>query len=233
MITLNRIAEEKGYDLRAHLREQHTNLGRFLKQFEPDIEVHNKGASDMLVGIPGAEEKRIEQPRVFRKDVFEAFSQFDKIVYYDKDRDEFVIEPDSSVGLLEGPRITKAAIFEDRAAFAKTQSEPLRGRLVEASAPASALSQFMKVVISGHLQKEWLRFRSLRVADRVTEWALANGIEPRPNWFRKSASVSISPRALLHGLLEQMTDEEIRDLRVSVRAVESLVRRGRLQIGRE
>ncbi|MHB8178531.1 MAG: hypothetical protein ACYDA5_05865 [Vulcanimicrobiaceae bacterium] len=226
-------ASDKGDDLRSYLRSQRMNLGRFLKQFEPSIEVRNKGASDMLVGFPGAKEKRVEQPRAFRKDVFDAFSKFGQSVYYAKTRDQFVADPVDTAGLISGPSITKDTVLADRVAFAQTQPEPLRIKLLTAASADSPLSAFMKIVVGSRIQKDWQRFRSLRVLERVNQWASNNNIDPPSHWFKKMAVSDVSPRALLQGLIQQMTDEEIRDLRVSVRAIESLVRRGRFQVERE
>jgi hypothetical protein len=147
-------------------------------------------------------------------------------------RDQFVLqeaglEAGSDSVAVPGPTITIQTLLDDRAAFAETQSPDIKASLLKVISPNTPLSAFMKIIVAKRLHREWEHFRASRVYSRITDWSASRGIAPLPVWFRKDTS-SPSPRSILESLIREMTDEEIRDLRVSIRAVESLFKRGQI-----
>lgn len=233
-----RLASAEGINLTRYLVSRKLAFSTFLEA-QSDLILMRRAGTDMLVASsldefppPGTSPKGPAGGYI-RQDFYEALTQFvGGMTYsYDPENDQVLNYADRGPSASSGSLIPlPPASVEDEIAcrrdFARQQnSEALIAAL---ASQQGALTQFRSRVKELGLQAEWHRFRYEALGHKLLEWATSKQVEVRQNWFERD----LSPRTdrpghaqLMRSLMEHMTEQELLDTRVPLRAVYNLLNR--------
>ena len=229
---MEEIAREKGFDVSEHLKSQDQPFGVLVDQTN-GVTLHKRTGSDMLVGLEGADRppEKVRSPSSrqagsakLRKDVWEAFTRLSPNFVYLPDLDRFVPIEQQQEPSISVPDTTLEALIQDCREFidglkdADMQSS-LRHALQHSANP---LVKFRQVLQEWGWLRAWASWRVDMLRNRVIEWAKQNNIEPRNSWFLAAQSNMTAHRAL-ERLIPYLTTDEVRRLKVPMRAVEALL----------
>lgn len=221
---VQRRALDDGLDFRKFLSGSGLKFSAYLENLDPKIRVRKRGAADMLIGLESAQ---FEVPQnesghdfQFRKDVYRAFGKPNRVAFfYDAANDLFTGEQSNAAILI--PPTTRDASLLERNHFADTvekeQGDVLRGALKT----AHPFAEFRDAIRRLNLSDAWYAYRNRQIRTAVETWASDNKIQIRDAWFRPAPELNL--RAVLIGLANLMSDEEIRTLNVPLRVVEALL----------
>lgn len=110
-----------------------------------------------------------------------------------------------------------------RREFAESLSDVEEKQLLDAlDRSANPLAQYRHVLHANDLVRQWAQFQAAEVETRVRKWAEENHVTPRVAWFRKQHTDSRA-RHTLQRLAPYLTADEIRELRIPLRAVEAML----------
>lgn len=186
--------------------------------------------SDAFVGLSGAkppDEVPSASPAAMdglRSDVYRAFTRVSSIPFvYQPERDLFIPEDRAEGASIPVPRVDLSCLIQLRREFA-LQTPPQQQRpLIDAlDGSANPLARFRQVLEAGGLVQRWMTFLASILRRRVEEWAVESNVTPREAWFRAPRS-GTGARTTLERLARYLTVDEIRDLRVPLRAVEAML----------
>lgn len=220
---------QQGIDVAAHLAALGCPFSKAMADIEGVVVTPVPG-SDILVGLPGAKPPEMAQRRAksshrgLRQDVFEAFTRISTVPFvYVPERDKFV-----GADQAEGPSVPVPAASLEKsvairrqfvASLSAKEQTPLLAALERSASP---LAQFRLVVHAGDLVRQWAEFQAEELESRVRTWAEENRVMPRSAWFTKERSDG-DARHILQRLALYLTADEIRDLRIPIRAVEAML----------
>jgi len=128
----------------------------------------------------------------------------------------------------EGPSIeVDGPTFEDlvavRRKFVETLPRDIQQPLLDAlNRSASPLADFRREASAVGVFEKWSAMQAEVTKAQVLEWAKRNDLTPRDSWFQHSRMAN-SPHQTLALLAPYLTAEEIRELRIPFRAIESLL----------
>lgn len=221
---------QQGLDVDAHLAALGCSFSKALAEIEGIVIVPVPG-SDILVGLPGARPPAKSTPRAknprqgLRQDVFEAFTRISAVPFvYVRERDKFVGEDQAEGPTLLVPPASLERSVASRREFAELLSERERAPLLDAlDRSANPLAQFRQVVHASDLVGQWAKFQAGEVESRVRKWAEENRIVPRSAWFTRQRAEAGAARHVLQRLAPYLTADEIRELRIPLRAVEAML----------
>lgn len=220
---------QQGIDVAARL----TALGRPFSKVLAEVDgivVAPVPGSDILVGLPGAKPpERASRPagnqhRGLRQDVFQAFTRISAVPFvYVPERDKFVGEDQAEGPSVQVPPASLEQSVAIRREFAGSLSAKEQKPLLDAlERSANPLAQFRLVVHANGLVGQWAKFQAGEVESRVRDWAEKNHVIPRSAWFTKQRAEG-DARHILQRLAPHLTADEIRDLRIPLRAVEAML----------
>lgn len=186
--------------------------------------------SDILVGLSGAKPPDKAPPPVrsphrgLRQDIFEAFARISAVPFvYLRERDKFVAENQAEGPSVRVPSASLEQSVASRREFAGSVSAPEQQRLLDAlERSANPLAQFKQVLNANDLFRQWARFRAEKLEDTVRAWAKENHVIPRDAWFTSQRTEGDARHTLLR-LAPYLTADEIRNLRIPLRAVEAML----------
>ena len=225
------LGAQAGFDVAAHVESSSSSFSKLAAQVE-GVTTRSQPGSDILIGLHGARvpdpSPRLDSAKIrygaLRKDVYQAFTRVSHVPYmYLTGTDKFVPADQA-----EGPSIeVDGPTFDDlvaiRRKFVETLPEDAQQPLLDAlSRSASPLADFRREAIAGGVFEKWSAMQAEVTKAQVLEWANRNDLTPRDAWFRHS-QMSKSPHQALALLAPYLTAEEIRELRIPFRAIESLL----------
>lgn len=186
--------------------------------------------SDAFVGLGGAkppDQIASASPAALdglRSDVYRAFTRVASIPFvYQPERDLFSPEDRAEGASVPVPRVDLPYLIELRRKFALQVPPQQQQRLIDAlDGSANPLAQFRQVLEADGLVQRWMTFLTSTLRRRVEEWAVESNVTLRAAWFRAPRG-GTNARTTLERLAQYLTDEEIRDLRVPLRAVEAML----------
>ena len=186
--------------------------------------------SDILVGLPGAKPPEGSRPppsssrQGLRQDVFEAFTRISAVPFvYMPERDKFVAEDQAEGPSVRVPAVSLEQAVASRREFAESLPETERGPLLKAlERSATPLAQFRQVVRAEDLVRQWAKFQARNLEALIRRWAEENHVRPRSVWFTRQRTEGTA-RHVLQRLAPYLTADEIRELRIPLRAVEAML----------
>jgi hypothetical protein len=209
-------------DFRSELNEAKLKFSKYLQQYLPDLQVHVRGAADMMVGFPGARFETPEAPGEFRADAYSAFSKGSPQAFvYDASTDEFTTRSADGVPV---PRFDRADSIAERQRFIESvvADSQIKTTLTESLSQEKPFTAFRHALEATGLTNTWHAFKNRQIRASIEKWAIDNGVAVRESWFRSTPK--IDSRATMMKLISVMTEDEIRSLRIPFRAVESYLR---------
>ena len=220
---------QRGLDVAAQLAEAGLPFSKVLAEVEGVI-VRPVPGSDILVGLPGAKPPaKVSMPAKsshggLRQDVFEAFTRISAVPFvYVHERDRFATEDQAEGPSVRVPPVSLEQSVKVRRESAGSLSEVEEKQLLGAlDRSANPLAQYRHVLHANNLVRQWAQFQAAEVETRVRKWAEENHVTPRVAWFRKQHTDSRA-RHTLQRLAPYLTADEIRDLRIPLRAVEAML----------
>ncbi len=229
---MEEIARGKGFDVSEHLKSQEQPFGVLVGETN-GVTLHKRTGSDMLVGLEGADRppEKVRSPSSrqagsarLRKDVWEAFTRLSPNFVYLPGSDRFVpIEQQQGLSI-PVPDTTLEALIQDYREFIDgLKDADMQSSLQHAlQHSANPLVKFRQVLQERGGLRAWASWRVDMLRNRVIEWAKQNNIEPRNSWFLAAQSNMTAHRAL-ERLIPYLTTDEVRRLKVPMRAVEALL----------
>lgn len=220
---------QQGLDVAAQLAAQGLPFSKALAEVDGVVVTPVPG-SDILVGLPGAKPPEKVMPpaknahRSLRQDVFEAFTRISAVPFvYIPERDKFVGQDQADGTSVDVPPVSLEQSVAIRREFAESLSAKEQGRLLDAlERSANPLAKFRLVLGENDLVRQWAKFQAAKLESRVRTWAEDNHVIPRDAWFRKQRTEG-DTRHILQRLAPYLTIDEIRDLRIPLRAVEAML----------
>ena len=221
---------QRGLDVDAHLAALSCPFSKTLKEIEGIVIVHVPG-SDILVGLPGAKPPAKSTPRAknprqgLRQDVFEAFTRISAVPFvYVRERDKFVRDDQAEGTTVQVPPVSLEQSVASRREFAESLSERESAPLLDAlDRSANPLGQFKQVVHASDLVGQWAKFQAGEMESRIRKWAEENRVVPRSAWFTRQRAEADAARHVLQRLAPYLTADEIRELRIPIRAVAAML----------
>ena len=234
---VERVGNERGTDISAHLRNSGLRFGQFLQTIE-NLQIHPRPGSDLYVGLeeakwPDTTQRKASTDRrsekQIRQDAYQAFTIVSSEPFWYAHRsDEFTQEPDEGEDVVQIPATTRNHLIEDRRAFAESLNDPVaRVAILAALDPntsAQPLKQFRSEIMSRALGKPWHEFKFEKLSSRISTWAADKEVRVSPSWFVRSPTERVSAHShqVLTTLARYMTESEIRALNIPFRAVEAM-----------
>ena len=220
---------QRGLDVDARLAALGRPFSKILAEIDGVVITPVLG-SDILVGLPGAKPPEGAPPPArssrqgLRQDVFEAFTRISAVPFvYVPERDKFVAEDQAEGPSVQVPAASLEQAVASRREFAESLSETERGPLLKAlERSATPLAQFRQAVHAQDLVRQWAKFQAGSLESRIRTWAEENHIRPRSAWFTKQRTEGTA-RHVLQRLAPYLTADEIRELRIPLRAVEAML----------
>lgn len=220
-----------GFDVAGHVANSGTSFSRLVAAVT-GVNVKSRPGSDVVIGLDGA---RIPDRAAghggqaksrsggLRSDVYQAFTRVAKIPFvYLPGKDRFVPEDRAEGARIEVNSQTLERLISYRKEFIGTlppeDQKPLRDSLIS----TNPLSDFRREVTTRGLLDKWVSAQEAKIKEQVIQWSGEHNVTPRDTWFRR-LHVSKSPHRTLALLTPFLNDDEIRDLRVPVRAVEGML----------
>lgn len=221
---------QQGLDVAAHLAALDRPFSKVLAEVDGVVVTPVPG-SDILVGLPGAKPpEKIPPParsphRALRQDVFEAFTRISAVPFvYVPERDKFVGEDQAEGVTVRVPPASVEQLIASRRDFAESLSATEQGPLLDAlERSVSPLAQFRQVLHANRLVGQWAEFQAEKLESRVRTWAEDNHVTPRAAWFIRNRRNERDARQVLQRLAPYLTADEIRDIRIPLRAVAAML----------
>lgn len=219
---------KQGIDVAAQLASLDRPFSKVLAEVD-GVVVRPVPGSDILVGLPGAKPPaKVPLPakgphRGLRQDVFEAFTRISTVPFvYVPDRDKFVGEDQAEGQSVRVPPASLEQSVASRREFAESVSAPEKQRLLDALRSPNPLAHFRQALDANALFRQWARFQTEKLESAVRTWAEESHVTPRAAWFRKQHTEG-DARHTLQRLAPYLTTDEIRALRIPLRAVEAML----------
>ena len=221
------LGRDCGVDIAGHLSERGRSFSELIDEVE-GVSIRRRPGSDMLVGLAGSAPPTTEAPvsnaQRLRKDVWEAFTKLSSDKYvYQTDADRFTLLGETIGPSIPVPDVTLDLHMQDRQEFLETlpgdAGESMVLTLQRSSKP---LAEFRVALEENGYLQDWLKFQGDRIVSRVLDWAKEKSIEPRQAWFPPRGS-QITPQQTLEQLLPYMTNEEVHDFKIPLRAVQAML----------
>ena len=221
---------QQGLDVAARLATLGRPFSKVLAEVDGVVVTPVPG-SDILVGLPGAKPPEqtplpAESPhRGLRQDVFEAFTRISAVPFvYVSERDKFVGEDQAEGVTVRVPPVSREQLIASRREFVESLSAMEQGPLLDAlERAASPLAQFRQVLHANRLAGQWAEFQAAKLESSVRTWAKDNHVTPRAAWFIRNRRNEDDARHVLQRLAPYLTADEIRDLRIPLRAVAAML----------
>ena len=216
-----------GFDVAGYVAKSGTSFSRLVADV-PGVNVEIRPGSDVVIGLDGARDPghgglSSSGSGGLRSDVYQAFTRISKVPFvYVPAKDRFLPEHRA-----EGPSIEVSSQTLDRLISYRNEfigtlppeaQQPLRDSLLS----ANPLSDFRREVTTRGLLDKWVSAQEGNIKEQVIQWAGEHHVTPRDAWFRR-LHVSKSPHRTLALLTPFLNDDEIRELRVPIRAVEAML----------
>lgn len=233
--TLAARAEEVGASLPDVLRERGVPFSRFLESEAPHLRIVRRVGTDMLVAtsIEEIPQERLGAPvaavyKGIRQDFYQALTRLGapQPMCYDPGSDGVVPCPPSESGQDTFVPLPPASLPEHiqlRRSFAEDRDPLLLTALHD---EGQALGAFRAAVQKLGLTSEWHSFQYDALSAKLLDWASSHRIEVQPGWFvtlPPKREDPLSKRAgmgyVLKLLADHMTDEELKEVRIPLRAV--------------
>lgn len=226
----SKIAASNGLVFKDELKRQGLSLKRLLGKMPDEVQLAPAAyGPDFVISRAGEGPTALNEeaePRKLRRDVYIAFTRLRSgLLFYNAVHDRFRQESPDGSGNIPVPPIAIGDLVDDRRSFAESindaaLSNTLLGSLQDRT---TALTSFKQAVDDADLQANWHRFNGERVRKRLQTWASSNGLPLRPEWQHVEQATARDPRNTLSEVARHMTDDEVRNLTVPVRAVEALM----------
>ncbi len=229
-------AKESG----AEFSEHELGFRRFIEFVKtvPEVAIQGRSGSDVLLAPSTATDLLAAYasplPRL-RRDFWRAFIEFpvpNTVRLYDKVEDKIFHEEASTLrqGVVVNP-VARETQLQWRRTFAEEQPEAIRKDLLAALGGdgSTVFNEFSRRLRENpSVMRVWNRFLQKQIIDHVATWAVANGV-PRERWqapprqielFRTageppiSGVPSLSQRAELYNLFDQLPIEDLLELRI-------------------
>ena len=225
------IGSESAFDVAGHVASSGRTFSNLINEVE-GVVIRARPGSDILVGLEGSRPPPSNTSAVadstgsarLRTDVWEAFRKLSPSPYiYQPDSDRFMVASEGQGPSIPVPEVSLEGLVQDREEFLEALDSVVQSQLRRALHHSSKpLTDFRIALESRGLFKQWTSVQADQIRRRVIKWAEQNDIEPRNAWFSPSRS-SVAAHHTLERLIPYMTTDEIRDLKVPVRAVEALL----------
>ncbi len=221
------LAQSREKDFLSDLRAERVRFSQYLSQLGSAIKVHKRGASDMLVGydtatleIPQSHERRYRSE--FRPDVYNAFSRSHPApVVYDKQADRFGTQPAEDG--IPGPSLIRQDFLNWRREFVSDLRDmEQRSNLETSLMTDSPLTNFRKELAERGLTTSWQDFKNQKIRSAIEKWAADSSVAIRESWFMQPPKSDV--KGLLASVAEVMTEEEVRELAIPIRAIEAYLK---------
>ena len=225
------IGSESAFDVAEHVASSGRTFSNLVSEVE-DVVIRARPGSDILVGLEGSRPPPSNRsavidstgPSRLRTDVWEAFTKLSRVPYiYQPDSDRFMIASEGQGPSIPVPEVSLEQLIRDREEFLESLDSDVQSQLRRALHQSSKPLTDFRLDLEGRgLFKQWTSAQADQIRRRVIKWAEEHDIEPRNAWFSPSRS-SVAAHRTLERLIPYMTTDEIRDLKVPVRAVEALL----------
>ena len=233
----------------ATFNEREYGLKNFLEFVKtvPEIAVQIRIGSDMLLAPSTAGDLLLAYARPLprlRRDFWRAFIEFpiaDTKRLYDKEEDKILVEqlPTTRKGIVIEPVLRETQIAW-RKGFAEEQPDSVKGSLLESlqGAGSAVFNEFARRLRENpSVMQAWNRFLQKQITDHVGAWATANGVS-EDRWCSGTSRAddgavkeamptkthSIGQRAELYNFLDQVSIEDLLQLRVPLEWVLKVTR---------
>ena len=227
-LNMQRLAAADHFDIRSNLRSRELSLLALLRTMAEQygLKVVPQKGTDFRVGFASAEESPTRTGVVLRHDVYEAFSTFGGGYYYDPVSDRFGAS--SEPGFVAVASITQSDALEVRRAFANSQTGEERDALLATLEHGNAsLRDFGRTVQRLGLNDAWRIHSTESFKQVITDWASANNVAVRQEWFRPARTYRRPPR-MAPGFveaLERLNDDDLAQIMVPLSVVSKMFSR--------
>ena len=221
---------KSGFDVAKNVMNSTDSFSTLVSRVDGAV-VQVRPGSDVLVGLLGASVPNDTSPiaanksyQGLRKDVYEAFTRVSPVPFvYLPGTDRFIPENEADGTSIAVEIVTLESLIEDRHNFILTLPPDEQKPLIDAlNGSPNPLSEFRREATNRQVFEQWAAWQTQSVTSRIKKWAEQNDLTVRTAWFRRTRTMD-TPHRNLARLVPYLTAEEIRDLRIPFRAIETML----------